>query len=111
MQISKNKIFKYYVSQNKKQEENNEEILENIPDNYSMEEEVFNKFQNEDIWDTTKLLNEVTQKILILYFRENYKIPEISHLLEINESTVKSKLYRGINDLKKSLERNYHETI
>lgn len=108
MQITKNKIFKYYFFKNKTKEERvDNEILLNIADNFDMEQAISKKFTNENIWNETKKLNITTQKILILYFKEEYKIKEIAKFLDMNEASVKTKLYRGINDLKVSLERIY----
>lgn len=47
----------------------------------------------------------VTQKIITLYYLENMKIKDISNLLEMKESTVKSVLYRGINKIKEEIKR------
>ena len=108
MQITKNKIYKHYTFKNKiKEERSDDEVLLNIADNFDIEEVTFEKFTNENIWNETKKLNIATQKILILYFKEGYKINEIAALLEMNSSSVKTKLYRGISDLKVSLERIY----
>ncbi len=108
MKITKNKIYKYYIYENKiKDTINDYEMLLTIPDNFKIEQATFEKFTTEDIWNETKNLNIITQKILILYFKEEYKINEIAQFLEINESTVKTKLYRGINDLKDNLRREY----
>ena len=42
--------------------------------------------------------------ILILRFYEGYKIKEISEILDINESTVKKRLYTSLKILKKEME-------
>ena len=42
--------------------------------------------------------------ILILTFYEGYKIKEISEILDINESTVKKRLYTSLKILKKEME-------
>ena len=107
MQITKNKIFKYYTFKNKsnksKEDTTDDEILLNIADDFDIEQTIFEKFTNETIWHETKKLNITTQKILILYFKADYKISEIAKCLEMKESSVKTKLYRGLNDLKTSL--------
>lgn len=45
----------------------------------------------------------ITQKIITLYYLENMKIKDISNLLKMKESTVKSILYRGINKIKEEI--------
>lgn len=105
MKITKNKIAKYYSFKNKRKvESGSDEIILNIPDDFDLASDAFINFTIDEIWKETKELNIDTQKILILYFREDYKISDIGEMLKLNESTVKSKLYRGIADLKERLD-------
>ena len=43
--------------------------------------------------------------ILQLYYYENFKIEEIAVITKTNTSTVKSRLYKGLNEIKKDYER------
>ncbi len=49
-------------------------------------------------------LEEPDRSIVMMRFFEDYKLEEISKVLDLNLSTVKSKLYRGLSKLKKELE-------
>lgn len=49
-------------------------------------------------------LEEPERSIVMMRFFEDYKLEDISRVLEMNLSTVKSKLYRGLRKLKKALE-------
>ena len=55
------------------------------------------------------ILSEQEKTIFALYYQEEYKIKEISEILEINDNTVKSILKRGRDKLKKyyKKEENY----
>lgn len=49
-------------------------------------------------------LEEPERSIVMMRFFEDYKLEDISRVLGMNLSTVKSKLYRGLRKLKKALE-------
>ena len=46
-------------------------------------------------------LPEESRVIFQLYFGEQYSISQIAHLLKLNENTVKSRLHRGKEQLRK----------
>lgn len=54
--------------------------------------------------DLVSSLEEPERSIVMMRFFEDYKLEDISRVLEMNLSTVKSKLYRGLRKLKKALE-------
>lgn len=51
------------------------------------------------------------KNILYLHYYEGYKINEIAHILHINENTVKSRLKRGRQLLKKQLGDDHYEIL
>lgn len=80
-------------------ENNRQCLLEEFPD-------VADTHSQTEQLEFAELLNALDEKyrvILILYYVEGFKIPEISQLLEMKESTVKTRLARG----RKSLEYEY----
>ena len=60
----------------------------------------------DEIFQEIKKLDILTQKIITLHYLQEEKIKSIALLLEMNESTIKSKLYRGLEEVKKNLERS-----
>lgn len=62
---------------------------------------MLNKINIEKIWDFIKKEDLITQKIMALYFQNDMKIKEIAEFLNISESNVKNRLYRGIEKLKR----------
>ncbi len=54
--------------------------------------------------DLVSSLEEPERSIVMMRFFEDYKLEDISKVLDMNLSTVKSKLYRGLRKLKKELE-------
>lgn len=106
--IAKNKIKKHYnlrnrlkvisIFQNKDEEEN----IIDIDSQINLETDFITKDNVEQVWEYIKQRNLVTAKIFYLYFVLDMSIKEISKELKINESTIKSNLYRMIKQLKKN---------
>ena len=58
-----------------------------------------------DIYETIQKLNEKLKTVIILRFFENLKIEEIAYITKTNSNTVKSRLYKGMEEIKKEIER------
>lgn len=88
--VKKNKkIIEYELMENEACTQNNEEnIVENI-----------------DIYNKIEKLNDKLKTVIILRFFENLKIEEIAVITNTNTNTVKSRLYKGLNEIKKDYER------
>lgn len=57
-----------------------------------------------DVYKHVQKLNEKLKTVIILRFFEDMKISEIAKITKTNESTVKSRLYRGLKELKRLIE-------
>lgn len=62
--------------------------------------------ENIDTFAIIQKLKPKLKTVIILRFFENLKIEEIAYITKTNVSTVKSRLYKGMEELKKSLERS-----
>jgi RNA polymerase sigma-70 factor (ECF subfamily) len=104
IKIAKRELYKYYLFKKKSNVlySYDEELLESIKDEkiIDIDDYLFQNIEIEKIWKEIKKENILTQKIMVLYYLEDTCINEISSLLDINENTVKSKLYRAISKLK-----------
>ena len=114
MKLAKNELYKYYSLKNKIKvminldidNESSFDIIENIEDKkINVEEEAINKFMLDEIYKEIKKLDALTSKIITLYYLQEIKLADIAEALGINESTVKSKLYRGLEKIKNNMER------
>ena len=111
IKLAKNELFKYYSLKNKLKKilniniENNIDISNIKDNNINIEKEITNKYELDKIWKEIKKQNITYQKILTLYYLENMKIKDIASLLNMNESSVKTILYRTINKIKLELKR------
>lgn len=74
----------------------NEAVTQNNEDNI---------VENIDIYNKIEKLNDKLKTVIILRFFENLKIEEIAIITKTNTSTVKSRLYKGLNEIKKDYER------
>lgn len=103
--IAKNIIKRHYYKKNKLVVVQNIEDENNnlIPDNFDLEESIINKENAEKVWKYVKTKDVKTSKIFYLYFGLDEKISDIAKVLQLNESTVKNKIYRTLKELKEML--------
>ena len=92
MQIAANEAKRIYVK-NKRSA-----LMENV-------EDYMPEFRDEyhELWDVVMRLDVSYREVTILYFYEQLTIKEISKILHIPEGTVKSRLHRGKQQLKRYL--------
>ena len=57
-----------------------------------------------DVYKYVQSLNEKLKTVIILRFFEDMKIDEIAKITKTNENTIKSRLYKGLKELKKLIE-------
>lgn len=95
-----NKIYKRRKKYNISYEENEVE-------NYLSTED--NSFDNIGFDILIRNLKNDEKLILTLYYYSNYSTKEISKILKINESTIRSKIFRAKEKLKNQYEGGYYE--
>ena len=71
-----------------------------IPDKASSAEE---KICNKSLWDSVMELGEPDNEIFVRYYRYGEKLRDIAKAMKINLSTIKTKLSRGKEKLKKMI--------
>lgn len=86
----------------KKNKRNNLYELENLENEIADYSEI--PIENIEIYKCINKLNEKIRTVIILRFFEDMKIEEIAYSTRTNENTVKSRLYKGIQELKKMIE-------
>ncbi len=101
--IAKNRIKKYYskLYNLKNIFKFDIEKINNIKNNINIEKEVINYSIYNEIWKYIKTKDITIQKIFLLYYKYDYKIKDISNILNITESKTKNDLYRTLNEIKK----------
>lgn len=74
-----------------------------IPDPFSLEDAVITAEDSGNIAREISHLPAETRKIIYLYYAEEMKLPEIAAAMNMKLSTVKTKLYRGVNKVRKNV--------
>ena len=62
---------------------------------------------NIDIYKSLQKLDDKTRTVIFLRFFENMKIDEISKITKTNANTVKSRLYKGLREMKRDIGEKY----
>lgn len=89
-------IYRIMINEAKSFIKKNKIITESLEDiNLKTED----KYEDIDLKRALEALGEPDKSIIVLKFFEELKIEQIADILRINQSTVKSKLYRGLKKL------------
>jgi len=106
MGITRNKVNEYYRFNYKAKivslfsKKDDITLLDGIPDNFDLQEELIKKEDLKFIWDFLKNKKIIIFKIFYLYYYTNMSIKNIGIELDISESNVKHYLYRTLKELK-----------
>ncbi len=110
--IAQRKVKRYYSVKEKlrrilpltgRDREGEEETIE-LPDPVSVEETVLSSVEADRIKARLARYPAETRKIVYLYYAEEMKLEDIANEMVLPLSTVKSRLYRTLRELKKNLE-------
>lgn len=102
--ITKNIMKKYYKFKRKNNNmllyQNEEDVIETFTDvNIDIELDFITKENIEEIWKYIENKNIKIAKIFYSYYHLDMKLSDIAKDMELNESTVKSYIYRTIKEL------------
>lgn len=101
LRIAHDETVKYYRATNLKKSVISIDEFGEIPDNsYLFEQVVQNKILSDQIWKEIKKLDQESIKIFTLRFIYDEKLEDIAKELDLSVSTVKNRLYRGLEKLK-----------
>lgn len=81
--------------------------LQEIEDKIEWNENI--NIEGIDIYNYIQELNEKLKTVITLRFFEDMKIDEIAKITKTNVNTVKSRLYKGLEKLKKTINRKESE--
>ena len=110
VRLAKNKIFRYYLLQNRSKTEYRTSIFENENGDeleidiaeiaLSTEEIVCEKETINEVIDLLRSKPDIVRKIFYLFYYLDLTIPQIAKQLSLSESDVKNKLYRTIKEIR-----------
>ena len=78
-----------------------DDLFATIPDDFELEVQVFNDISVNLIWQQIETIKEPERSLLIARFKYDLSYKEIASMFELAETTVKSKIYKQITELKK----------
>lgn len=81
------------------------QLSSTVPDSTDFELQVFDIFENEDLWNAVRKLSKAEQQVLIARFRFDMTFQEIAAAVSQGESAVKLRYYRSLVKLQKLLNR------
>lgn len=61
---------------------------------------------HEELWQLLNQLDDKTRTILVLRYFEEWKLQEIAELMKLPLSTVKTRLYKGLKELRIQIKEN-----
>lgn len=108
MGMAKHEIGRYYKNKAKEAitfEDQENTLLDQIPDDLDLEAECLESLTIEEIWESIQKLSPLDQKILIGRYRFDLSYREIAEQLAMPETTIKSRIYKSIERLKEK----YHK--
>jgi RNA polymerase sigma-70 factor (ECF subfamily) len=91
--ISRFKAIDYYRKAIKNAEVGTDDL--ELPDPYSVEEEIILAESKKEVLELIRTLKPIDQKILIMRYFLDLKPEEIAQKLDLTESAVNSRIYRG----------------
>lgn len=62
--------------------------------------------QTKKVWEFIFSLDEDLRVIVVLHYYQGFQVKEIAKMLHVPQGTVKSRLFRARNELKKLIEEN-----
>jgi RNA polymerase sigma factor (sigma-70 family) len=106
IEMSKNELKEYYRFKKNAPalfQDQDMNILENIPDESDLALTVINRHTIDEIWEAVAQLDDIDQKILGGKFRFDMTFREISESSGWPENSVKTRYYRALGQLRKRL--------
>lgn len=107
LKLARNELYKYYSLKSKFKyilvlEDNNFDTLLNS-NHHDYEIEIEERMDVETIWKLINKESKEIQRIIYLYYLGDMTISDIALVLNQNENTIKTKLYRAVNKIRKNI--------
>lgn len=79
------------------------DLIGSIPDEFDLETAVLDKIVTEDLWIEIMNLPDLERDLIIARYKFDMSFPEISQEFNLAETTIKSKVYKSLEGLKKKI--------
>jgi RNA polymerase sigma factor (sigma-70 family) len=101
--MAKNELTRYYKTRSETPvvlEEEDNMMLEQIPDNQDLELEVLNSLSTQEIWAIIETMPKLDQQILVAHYRFDLPFSEIARSMNMPGSTIRSRHQAAIETIK-----------
>jgi RNA polymerase sigma-70 factor (ECF subfamily) len=101
--MAKNELTRYYKTRSETPvvlEDEDNMMLEQIPDDQDLELEVLDSLSSQEIWAIIETMPKLDQQILIAHYRFDLPFSEIARSLNMPGSTVRSRHQAAIETIK-----------
>jgi RNA polymerase sigma factor (sigma-70 family) len=101
--MSKNELSRYYKTRSETPyvlDEEDNMMLDQIPDDQDLELEVLNSLSTQEIWAVIEAMPKLDKQILIAHYRFDLPFSEIARSLNMPGSTVRSRHQAAIETIK-----------
>jgi RNA polymerase sigma-70 factor (ECF subfamily) len=108
VQMANNELSKYYKDKALRPVtiiDDEIDLFESIPDNYELELDVLDKTVADQLWVEINRLPDLERNLLVARFRFDLNYYEIAKQYNLPETTIKSKVYRSLEILKKKFRK------
>jgi len=103
--VARNCVIDHYRNKQRSDIATDEEILENIEENRSLEKETEIKVEIENIQNHLTKLKDIYREVVTLKYIEEFSIAEIAELIDKTPGNVRVLLHRAMEALKEIIEK------
>lgn len=101
--MAKNELTRYYKTRSETPvvlDDEDNMMLDQIPDDQDLELEVLNSLSTQEIWDIIETMTNLDKQILIAHYRFDLPFSEIARSMNMPGSTIRSRHQAAIETIK-----------
>lgn len=104
--MAKNELTRYYKTKSEMPKiiaDEDNMMLEQIPDDQNLEVEVINELSSQEIWDIIETMPALDKQILVAHYRFDMPFSDIARSLNMPGSTIRSRHHSAIETIKSKI--------
>lgn len=104
--MAKNELTRYYKTKSEMPKiiaDEDNMMLEQIPDDQNLEVEVINELSTQEIWDIIETMPALDKQILVAHYRFDMPFSDIARSLNMPGSTIRSRHHNAIETIKSKI--------
>jgi len=108
LQMANNELTSYYHDKLRRPVtliDDEIDLFESLPDDFDLETDVLNKVTADALWSEIDKLPEPDKSLLVARFKYEISFSDLSQQFHLPETTIKSKVYKALENLKKKFSK------